>query len=57
MMLVEMFRDTFVSKAMRLHLERLLWAVKILFYRKYQSPADGLTHYTATVQPCFYGTF
>lgn len=58
MMQVEMFRDSFVSKTMRLHLERSLWAVKIRNCRKHQSPAGGLMHcYTATVQPCFYGTF
>lgn len=55
MMLVEMLRDTFVSKAMRSHFKRPLWAVKILYYRK--SPAGGLKHYIAAVQPCFYGTF
>lgn len=58
MMVAEMFRDSFVSKAVRLNLERSLWSVKILEYRKHQSPAGGLICcYTAMVQPCFYGTF
>lgn len=58
MILVEMFRDSFVSKAVRLDLERSLWSVKILDCRKHQSPPGRLMYcYTASVQPCFYGTF